>query len=78
MVVLASFGPIEGHNWFSRFPANESLRRTGLQNPEAVRHKWEIFKYREVKTGFGRKREMLTGSSDDSHWLEIWKNHSDF
>jgi hypothetical protein len=24
------FGLIEGHKWFSRFPANESFRRTGL------------------------------------------------
>jgi hypothetical protein len=29
---LRPFGPIEGHNWFSRFLANESLRRTGLHS----------------------------------------------
>jgi hypothetical protein len=30
VAMLPPFGPIEGHKWFSRFPANESLRRTGL------------------------------------------------
>jgi hypothetical protein len=30
IAMLPPFGPIEGHKWLSRFPANESLRRTGL------------------------------------------------
>ncbi len=30
IATLSPFGPIEGQKWFPRFPANESLRRTGL------------------------------------------------
>jgi hypothetical protein len=30
ITTLPPFGPIEGHQWLSRFLAQESLRRTGL------------------------------------------------
>jgi hypothetical protein len=30
---LPPYGPKEGHKWFSRFPTNESPRRTGLHLP---------------------------------------------
>jgi hypothetical protein len=78
IAMLPPFSPIEGCKWFFQFPANESLRRTGLHllflgKIQFLPPCFEIF--HSCCTASILWKEINSNQFFwDSHWLEIWKN----
>ncbi len=49
---LPPLGPIEGHKWFSTFPANESLRRTSLHLSLSAKSNFDPVQLRSAVHGY--------------------------
>ncbi len=88
IAMLPPFSPKEGDIGFSRFQANESLRRTGLHLSLSAKSSFYLSACeisRSCRTASNAERQKLDFAERcrnanrffvDSHWLEICKNPS--